>query len=135
MAQNKEKTLPRHKFYKSRWNGLVYPAMSNPSGMEDQNTEDWEPASEQEIAAYHAKNKADIQRQTGIALREQAQETEYAQRNVPPRPATGASITSITLAPDENGDGLPEVTVTTTAGDITPAPSALGGIAPAPKQE
>ena len=44
----------KHTHYVSLSNHVIYPAMSSPSGWEDEHPEDWRPASPDEIAKYKA---------------------------------------------------------------------------------
>jgi hypothetical protein len=47
---------PKRTHYVSLHNHVIYPAMTSPSGWEDEHPEDWRPASPDEVAKYKAGN-------------------------------------------------------------------------------
>lgn len=49
-------TRPLHSHYVSLANGLISPAMSYPSGYEDNHPNEWRPATQREVAIYRASN-------------------------------------------------------------------------------
>lgn len=83
----KDKKEPKYPFYRNKASGGIYPAMTSPSGYEDKNPEDWEPASPEEIAIEQQK-LADIREAKKAELRAQSEQAESSPK--PPKPAKPA---------------------------------------------
>lgn len=48
---------PKYPFYRNKAGGGIYPAMASPPGYEDKHPDDWEPCTDEEIAAERKKLK------------------------------------------------------------------------------
>lgn len=68
----KKKVDPKYPFYRNKASGGIYPAMTSPSGYEDKNPDDWEPCTDEEIAAEQKKLR-DIREAKKAELRAQSE--------------------------------------------------------------
>lgn len=81
----------KHKFYRSKRNGRVCPAMSSPEGYEDKHPEDWEPATREEFVAQSRRSAAPIESVDYTVERPEAPAPQGALQAIPAGPAPGTS--------------------------------------------
>ncbi len=106
MSNQTKPAGPKHEFYRNKVGGGIYPAMTSPAGYEDKNPDEWEPASDEEVAHEKAKT-AKV-----IAARTKARRAEAKGEAVSEAPQAAPDVVDGPVFPplaDASGNDLPFV--------------------------